>query len=231
MITRYRDLILNSGTAIPNPIHVSQYDEGEQWIFNLYTEEGILYKPTTGSIVGVKSDSNIVFNDAVVNADGQVVVTESAQMTASAGTAIFELSIDGNTHGTANFAVYVEPRPGDNGTVSGSDLSALQTAIEVVKSLGDIEDIFDALAIAQNMADKAGKRAGESEASAKASAKSATEADASADKAGIYAGQALEYRDTTKAYRDEVIAASSAVIPTITLFVDSDDYISVNYNV
>jgi len=66
----------------------------------------------------------------------EVIITESQQMTAAAGKAVFELLIDGETHGTANFVVLVEPRPGDGAVVSASDYSLFQEAINSIAIAG-----------------------------------------------------------------------------------------------
>lgn len=134
-ITRNFNLYLNAGREVPLVINVSQYDQGETWIFTLYNSDGTQYLPTTGSIVGIKADGNLIANAGSVNSGGQVVITETEQMTASAGKATFELQIDSDTHGTANFVVMVEKSPTEGGTVSDSDLSLLQEALDATSPL------------------------------------------------------------------------------------------------
>ena len=56
-------------------------------------------------------------------------------MTAAVGKAVFELLIDSQTHGTANFIVLVEEKPGNNADLSESDLSLLQEAIDATSPL------------------------------------------------------------------------------------------------
>ena len=129
-ITRNFKLFLNAGRTIPLVINVNQYDHNETWIFTLYDETGQKYSPTTGSIVGIKSDGYTIADAGTVNAAGQVVITETEQMTAAVGKAVFELLIDSQTHGTANFVVLVEPSPTTGGIVSDSDLSLIQQAID-----------------------------------------------------------------------------------------------------
>ena len=140
-ITRNFDLYLTAGKSIPLVINVSQYDQGETWVFTLYSEYGVKYTPSSGSIVGIKSDGNIITNAGTVNGSGQVIITETQQMTASAGKAIFELQIDGLTHGTANFVVLVEPSPTDNGVVSDSDLSLIEEALNSVTPAAIAEEV------------------------------------------------------------------------------------------
>ena len=129
-ITRNFNLYLTAGRTIPLVINVNQYDQGETWVFTLYNDDGTQYVPSTGAIVGIKSDGNLIANAGTVNESGQVVITETEQMTASAGKAVFELQLDSETHGTANFIVLVEKDPSDGGTVSGSDIGLLRQALD-----------------------------------------------------------------------------------------------------
>ena len=129
MITRNFKLCLNAGVSQAPTINVNQYDRDEQWVFTLYNENGAVYVPSTGSIIGLKSDGHVIVNAGTVS-DGKVVITETEQMTASAGNGVFELQIDGETHGTANFIVRVEKSPAEGGTESVTDISLLEQAIE-----------------------------------------------------------------------------------------------------
>lgn len=130
MITRNFKLYLNAGKTVPPVIHVNQYDQGEQWVFTLYTDSSSVYVPSTGAIVGIKSDGFGIADNAVVDEEGRVIVTETQQMTASAGEAVFELQIDGGTHGTANFVVKVEEKPTDSAIMSDSDIPLIQQAVD-----------------------------------------------------------------------------------------------------
>lgn len=136
MITRYFNLFLNAGSASPLVISANQYDHGEQWVFTLYSQLGVKYEPSSGAIVGIKSDNLGIINSGSVDSEGRVVINETTQMTAVAGRAIFELLIDGETHGTHNFYVEVEPKPGDNADFSASDLSLIQEAINSIAIAG-----------------------------------------------------------------------------------------------
>lgn len=134
MITRNFNLYLNAGHSVPLVINVNQYDQGEQWIFTLYNSNGTQYTPSTGAIVGIKSDGLGIINSGSV-VDGKVVINETQQMTAAVGKAVFELTIDSGTHGTANFIVLVEEKPGNNADLSDSDLSLIQEALDAVNPL------------------------------------------------------------------------------------------------
>jgi len=134
MITRNFNLFLNAGHSIPLVINVNQAEEGEQWVFSLFQEDGTPYIPTDGSIVGIKSDGYLINNSGTV-VDGKVVIAETRQMTAAAGKSVFELRIDGLTHGTANFIVLVEKDPTNGGIVSDSDLSLIEEVLSAVSPL------------------------------------------------------------------------------------------------
>lgn len=137
-IVRNFNLYLNAGNGSVPYINVNQYDQGEQWVFTLYKEDGTKYLPSTGAIVGIKADNRGIINTGTVDADGRVVINETQQMTAAAGIAIFELLIDGDSHGTANFLVNVEQRPGDNADLSDSDLSLIQQAVNSAAVIVDV---------------------------------------------------------------------------------------------
>lgn len=142
-IDRYFKLYLNAGRSIPLVINANQYDSGETWYFTLYTDRGEVYLPSSGAIIGIKADGHIIDNAATVDSRGRVVVTETEQMTAASGKSVFELSIDGNTHGTANFMLLVEPKPSDGGVLSDSDLSLLQEAIDSTSPAAIAEGVSD----------------------------------------------------------------------------------------
>ena len=141
MITRTFKLCLNAGTGSAPFINVSQTDRDETWLFELYTETGERYIPSSGAIIGIKADGHGIANTGTVDSEGRVVITETEQMTAAAGRSIFELSIDGLTHGTANFIVNVEKKPIDGAIMSDSDLSLISEAVDsaavIVEVIGD----------------------------------------------------------------------------------------------
>jgi len=137
-ITRNFNLVLNAGTSVCPVINVNQYDQGELWVFTLYTETGTKYSPSTGSIVGIKADGYAIAEAGEINDVGQVEITETQQMTACAGEAVFELRIDGGTHGTANFIVMVEESPVEGAVLSDSDLSLIQETLNAIDSFVEI---------------------------------------------------------------------------------------------
>ena len=135
MITREFNLYLHAGHSIPLVINVNQYDQGEQWLFTLFNADGTQYVPSSGAIVGIKSDNLGIINSGTVDSQGRVVINETQQMTASVGKAVFELLIDDQTHGTANFVVLVEEKPGNNADLSESDISMIEEAIEAASTI------------------------------------------------------------------------------------------------
>ncbi len=154
MISRTFKLCLNAGSGSAPYINVNQYDEGETWLFELYSENGERYIPSSGAIVGVKSDGHGIVNTGTVDSEGRVVITETQQMTASAGRAIYELSIDGLTHGTANFIVAVERKPTDDAVMSDSDLSLIQEAVDAASEISEVTEQIE-----QNTSDIAVQKA------------------------------------------------------------------------
>lgn len=135
MITREFNLYLHAGHSIPLVINVNQYDHGEQWLFTLFNSDGTQYVPSSGAIVGIKSDNLGIINTGSVDAQGRVAINETQQMTAAVGKAVFELLIDDQSHGTANFIVLVEPKPGDNADLSETDISMIEQAIEAASTI------------------------------------------------------------------------------------------------
>lgn len=145
MITREFKLYLNAGTNIAPVINANQFDQDEEWIFTLLQEDGTVYTPSTSAIIGLKTDGTTILNAGTVNSSGQVVITETEQMTAVPGSNVFELLIDGNTHGTANFVVFVERRPGDIDNPSESDISLFQEAIDAAGNIEQFQADISAL--------------------------------------------------------------------------------------
>lgn len=145
MISREFKLYLNAGVGVAPVINANQFDQDEEWIFTLLQSDGTVYTPSTGAIIGLKQDGTTILNAGTVNEDGQVVITETEQMTAVPGSNLFEILIDGNTHGTANFVVFVERRPGDIDNPSESDISLFQEAIEAAGNIEQFQADISAL--------------------------------------------------------------------------------------
>ena len=145
MITREFKLYLNAGVGVAPVINANQFDQDEEWIFTLLQSDGTVYTPSTGAIIGLKQDGTTILNAGTVNSAGQVVITETEQITAVPGSNLFEILIDGNTHGTANFVVFVERRPGDIDNPSESDISLFQEAITAAGNVTQFQADISAL--------------------------------------------------------------------------------------
>lgn len=145
MITREFKLYLNAGVGVAPVINANQFDQSEEWVFTLLQSDGTVYTPSTGAIIGLKQDGTTILNAGTVNDDGQVVITETEQITAVPGSNLFEILIDGNTHGTANFVVFVERRPGDIDHPSESDISLFQEAITAAGNVTQFQADISAL--------------------------------------------------------------------------------------
>ena len=145
-VTREFDLIINAGTSSPLVINANQNDSGETWLFNLYQEDGTKVTPLAGQIVGLKTDGHAIVNAGTVNGSGQVVITETAQITACPGSNIFELVFD-SVHGTANFILLVEKSPvDDDADFSESDISAINQAIAMAIDSATVQAVQNGLA-------------------------------------------------------------------------------------
>lgn len=143
-IIRDFTLYLHAGISVPPVVHVNQYDQGEVWRFTLLEEDGSQYTPSSGALIGVKADGHAIAGvTGTVMGDGRVSITETQQMTAAAGKAVFELTIDGGAHGTANFIVQVEPKPTDSAILSDSDLSIIQEGLNSVTPVVIEEKVSD----------------------------------------------------------------------------------------
>ena len=145
MITREFKLYLNAGVGVAPVINTNQFDQDEEWIFTLLQSDGTVYTPSTGAIIGLKQDGTTILNAGTVNSAGQVVITETEQITAVPGSNLFEILIDGNTHGTANFVVFVERRPGDIDNPSETDISLFQEAITAAGNVTQFQADISAL--------------------------------------------------------------------------------------
>lgn len=132
IIKNYR-LRLDAGNITPLIIHVNQYDKNEIWNFTLIDYQGNQYITTEAAIVGKKPDGCLIVNNCTVS-EGIVSVEVTEQMTAAAGKAVFELLVDGQMHGTANFVVLIERSPEDGAIESESDLSLFQQAIDATST-------------------------------------------------------------------------------------------------
>lgn len=223
MLTRTFDIELVAGATAQLVINVNQYDHSEQWLFNCYMN-GVLYKPNKSAIVGLKADKKGIINSGTVNDDGQVVIQETQQMTAAVGDGEFELQLDGEVHGTANFIVRVERNPADDADYSESDISMIETAIEKIQNVEEqVEEAKTAAASAITSAETATTKAGEAKASAATASEYAAQASTSASNASTSEANAKASADdastsattaTTKAQEASTSATSASTAET-----------------
>lgn len=143
-IIREFTLYLHAGITTPKVIHANQYSQGETWIFKLLQDDGSVYVPSTGALIGVKADGHAIAGlTGTVLGDGRVSITTTQQLTAAAGDATCELTIDEGTNGSANFVIRVEKKPTDDAILSESDLSIIQEGLNSVTPAAIEEKVSD----------------------------------------------------------------------------------------
>lgn len=120
-------------------IHVSQYDKGQTWYFNILKDGSAFEIPSSATITiqGTKSDSTGFQYGC--SFDGSVVVaTEEQQMTLFAGDVPAELAlVDGNDLiGTLNFIIRVEPAAlAEDTVISETELPLIEQAAEIAEQM------------------------------------------------------------------------------------------------
>lgn len=137
MTTQTFDLdMIPSGVA--PIIHVSQYDKGQTWTFNIFADNMPYSIPEGASVTiqGTKQD-HMGFQYACTYSGSQVYATETQQMTVLPGDVPAEIKISrsGEIIGSINFKIRVEPAAlADDTVISETDLplfiEALQKAEE-----------------------------------------------------------------------------------------------------
>lgn len=120
--------------SVPPIIHVSQYDKGQTWIFNLFVGDIAFSVPAgaTVTIQGTKPD-HTGFQYPCTFSGSQVTATEEQQMSVIAGDVPAEIRITKNSEliGSLNFIIRVEPAAlSDDTQISETDLPLIEQAIE-----------------------------------------------------------------------------------------------------
>lgn len=115
-------------------IHVSQYDKGQTWTFNIYAGSQAFSIPSgsTVTIQGTKPDKT-GFQYSCTYSGSVVTATEQQQMTVLAGNVPTELRITKGNEliGSMNFIIMVEPAAlTDDTVISETDLPLIEQAIE-----------------------------------------------------------------------------------------------------
>lgn len=139
------DLIPNGVAPI---IHVSQYDKGQTWIFNVFAD-GEPYSIPAGAgvtIQGTKADKT-GFQYICSYSGNQITATEEQQMTILPGDVPAEIRItkDDDIIGSINFKIRVEPAAlADDTEISETDLAMIEEAIELLDQVPQImSDMVD----------------------------------------------------------------------------------------
>ena len=122
------------GLANPVRVNISQGDTGRTLAFSLY--DGLSpFTPPTGSTVTIvgRKPSKLGFSETCTVSGNVATVATTLAMTQEAGKFPAELRIEagGQSIGTANFTMYVEPSPHPDGTTDGTHATVdnLQTQI------------------------------------------------------------------------------------------------------
>lgn len=132
-------------------IHVSQYDKGQTWIFNIYNGDTTFNIPS-GSLVtieGTKPD-NTGFQYACSFSGYTVTATEQQQMTVLSGRVPAELRISKNNEiiGTLNFIIQVEPAALSEDTIiSETMLPLIEEAAENIGLAKEYRETSEAYAV------------------------------------------------------------------------------------
>ena len=127
-------------------IHVSQYDKGQTWQFNLFFGDSAFTVPVGASVTiqGTKPD-NTGFQYSCTFSGSVVTATEQEQMTIIAGKVPCELAIMINDEllASLNFYIWVEPAAlSDHTQISETDLPLIQ---EIIEDLPIIEEAVEDL--------------------------------------------------------------------------------------
>ena len=122
-----------------NPVvHVSQYDEGRDFRFNLFDGTSVLTLDGTETIECdvKKPDGNIVTVAVTNTSSNYVIVTTTLQMTACSGNSLGTINISkgGVNLYTLNFILYCERSPLENGIQSDSAIHNLESQVEDIVS-------------------------------------------------------------------------------------------------
>lgn len=137
--------------GIPPIIHVSQYDKGQTWLFNVL-KGGSAFSIPSGSAItiqGTKSDST-GFQYPCTYAGSVVTAIEQQQMTVFAGDVPTELVITNGDDliGSLNFIIRVEPAAlAEDTEISETELPLIEEAAElaehIAEYIAEIEDFSE----------------------------------------------------------------------------------------
>lgn len=209
MITINTRLDMRHG-AVPEVIHLSQYDSDFTLNFELYASDGsfTMQSGTTAAIRGTKTDGEPFSMDATVSGS-TVTVTgthdQMQQLTAAAGRNIYELTLykSGKELNTSNFVVLCERAAMDKDTMGGES---------VIRELVSVIDRTDEIIAAANLADQSCQTVTQLEASAQEASQTATQ---KASEAAQSASQARTTLNTATATIEQEKASALSQITTL----------------
>lgn len=130
--------------GVPPIVHVSQYDKGQTWMFNILMDNQLYTIPSGSSVTvrGTKRDGT-GFLYACTYSGSQVTVTEQQQMTVLAGDVTAELRIAKGSDiiATLNFIIRVEPTAlSDDTVISETDIPIIEEISELIDQLPEIKE-------------------------------------------------------------------------------------------
>ena len=128
--------------GIPPIVHVSQYDKGQLWKFNIILNNTLFTIPENSSVTvqGTKKDGT-GFQYACTYSGSQVVVKEEQQMTIFYGDVKAEIVIVNGDDliGTLNFIIRIEPAPlNDETLISETMLPLIEEAAEIAERIPEM---------------------------------------------------------------------------------------------
>lgn len=137
--------------AVPPIIHVSQYDKGQTWLFNLRANDQAFNVPagSTVTIQGTKPD-HTGFQYACTFSGSTVTATETQQMTIMAGDVPAEIAISQNDEliASINFIIRVEAAAlADDTLISETDLPMVEEAVEAARTVPGLVEDAEAYAV------------------------------------------------------------------------------------
>lgn len=133
--------------GIPPIVHVSQYDKGQLWYFNIVLNNTLFTIPDgcTVTVQGTKKDGT-GFQYPCTYSGSQVVVTEEQQMTVYFGDVLAEIAIakDDDLIATLNFIIRIEQAPLNEDTIiSETQLPLIEEAAELAQHIDQYVNIIE----------------------------------------------------------------------------------------
>lgn len=133
--------------GIPPIVHVSQYDKGQLWKFNIIQNNTLFEIPAGSSITvqGTKKDGT-GFQYPCTYSGSQVTVTEEQQMTVFFGDVLAEIAISNGDDliATLNFIIRIEQAPlNENTIISETMLPLIEEAAELSHHVNEVKGYME----------------------------------------------------------------------------------------